>query len=92
MKINEIIEKNYNNLLKYIEKNRDVAIANSKTGEDIFHDILYTAMNKFKDEDISEEDGLSYIKKTLFYEQLFQQNKKSKDKLIFTDDLENYTK
>lgn len=83
MTINDIISKWYNTLKK--EVNGELVISQSRTTEDILQDVCITAMRKFKDNEIEEEEGLSYLKKTLYTEKHFSWNRKAGDILVFTD-------
>jgi hypothetical protein len=65
-------------------------ISLSKTEEDILQDVCVTAMRKFKDKDISEKEGMDYLKLTLYNEQHFQINRKKKDKVIFVENIDDY--
>lgn len=85
MTINDVISKHYNTLHK--EVNGELVISQGRTTEDILQDVCLTAMRKYKDTDISEEEGLSYLKKTLFTEKHFSYNRKKNEILIFTDNL-----
>lgn len=85
MKINDIITKYYDILRK--EVNGELVISQSRTSEDILQDICLTAMRKYKNQDIEEEEGLSYLKKTLFTEKHFSWNRKKNEILVFTDSL-----
>ena len=85
MKINDIITKYYDTLRK--EVNGELVISQSRTSEDILQDICLTAMRKYKNQDIEEEEGLSYLKKTLFTEKHFSWNRKKNEILVFTDTL-----
>ena len=88
MTIKEIIDKHYDELHKFCSS--DVVISLSKTEEDILHDVCVTAMRKFKDRDISEKEGMDYLKLTLYNEQHFQMARKKKDKVIFVEDINLY--
>lgn len=85
MTINDIITKHYHTLHK--EVNGDLVISQGRTTEDILQDVCLTAIRKFRDSKISEEDGLNYLKKTLFTEMHFSWNRKKGEMLIFTDNL-----
>lgn len=88
MNVNDVITKHYDELHKYVSNN--VVISLSNTEEDILHNVLITAMNKYKNDEVEEAECLAYIKKTLYYEQKFQQKKKSKDLHIYMDDISAY--
>ena len=85
MLINDIITKYYYTLRK--EVNGELVISQSRTSEDILQDVCLTAIRKFKNQDIEEEEGLSYLKKTLFTEKHFSWNRKKNEILVFTDSL-----
>jgi len=85
MNIRKVIELHYDELHEFCSS--DVVISQSRTEEDILQDVLITAMRKFKNKEIEEDDGMSYLKKTLWNEQHFQMARKKKDKIIYTDNL-----
>lgn len=85
MKINEILEKYYNTLKK--EVNGELVISQGRTTEDILQDVCITALRKYKNQDIEEEEGLAYLKKTLFTEKHFSWNRKKGELILFTDTL-----
>ena len=85
MTISDIIEKHYDTLKK--EVNGEKVISHSKTSEDILQDVCLTALRKYKNTDISEEEGLSYLKKTLFTEKHFSWNRKKTDILVYMDNI-----
>ena len=87
MTISEIITKYYDELHDKCET--DVAISMSRTGEDILQDVCITAMRKYKEKNIDEEEGLAYLKKTLFTEQHFQHARLKRERVTYMDDLEN---
>lgn len=83
MTISEIISKYYETLHK--EVNGELVISQGRTTEDILHDVCITAMRKYKDTDIEEEEGLTYLKKTLFSEKYFSWSRKKGEIIIYTD-------
>ena len=83
MTIREIISKHYETLHK--EVSGEIVISQSRTTEDILQDVCITALRKFKEHKITEEEGLNYLKKTLFTEMHFSWNRKKGDILVFTD-------
>lgn len=85
MLIQEIISKYYDTLHK--EVNGELVISQSRTSEDILQDVCITALRKYKDNDITEEEGLNYLKKTLFTEKHFSWNRKKNEILVYTDTL-----
>lgn len=85
MTISDIITKHYETLKK--EVNGELVISHSKTTEDILQDVCLTALRKYKNTDISEEEGLSYLKKTLFTEKHFSWNRKKTDIMVYMENL-----
>ena len=85
MLISDIITKHYDTLKK--EVNGELVISHSKTSEDILQDVCLTALRKYKNTDISEEEGLSYLKKTLFTEKHFSWNRKKTDIMVYMADI-----
>ena len=85
MLISEIINRHYDTLKK--EVNGELVISHSKTSEDILQDVCLTALRKYKNTDISEEEGLSYLKKTLFTEKHFSWNRKKTDILVYMENI-----
>ena len=85
MKIQQIITRHYNTLHK--EVNGELVISQGRTSEDILQDVCITALRKYKDQDITEEEGLNYLKKTLFTEKHFSWNRKKGEILVFTNEL-----
>ena len=65
-------------------KNTDTVIEEGLTYEDIFSNVMITALKKFKG-DVDEHEGFEYIKKTLLMEFLFSKKRKSRDILVFSD-------
>ena len=88
MTIREIISNHYDELHSYCSADKVISL--SKTEEDILQDVLVTAMRKFKDKDISENEGMDYLKLTLYNEQHFQMARKKKDKVIFVENIDDY--
>ena len=85
MTISDIITKHYDTLKK--EVNGELVISHSKTSEDILQDVCLTALRKYKNTDISEEEGLSYLNKTLFTEKHFSWNRKKTDIMVYMADI-----
>jgi len=75
MKIGEVIERNYDALLKMV-KRRDIVISCHKTPMDVFQDVMVTAVQKYKENDIEEADGMAYLRKAVAMAMKFQYNKK----------------
>ena len=87
MTIGEIITKHYNELSRMV-RNPDTVIENGNTSEDVFQSVMLTALKKYKD-DVDEDEGLEYIKKTLLLEMHFSPKRKSRDILVLTDNLQD---
>ena len=85
MTIKDIITKHYDKLHSYCRADKTISLG--KTEEDIMHDVLITAMRKFKDNQIDEIEGLRYIKKTMYSEQLFQKPRQKLDIMVMLGDL-----
>jgi hypothetical protein len=86
MTISDVISKYYDKL-KINCKNNDIPISMGRTSEDIIQDVCVTALRKFKQKEIEEDEGLSYLKKTLFTELHFQYARKKNEKVIFVENL-----
>lgn len=85
MTIKEIIEKYYNSLL--CQCSCDKVISQGRTECDILQDVCVTAIRKYKEKTIEEEEGLSYLKKTLFTEKHFQYSRKKGEIVIYVENL-----
>lgn len=83
--IKDIINKHFEELLS--QCSCDKVISQGRTECDILQDVCITAMRKFKEKDIEEEEGLSYLKKTLFTEKHFQYSRLKSEIVIYMDDL-----
>lgn len=86
MLIAEIITKHYDKLYKYCVNGNKV-ISQGRTPEDILQDVCVTALRKFGNEDIEEETGLGYLKKTIYTEKHFQYSRKKNELVIFSDNI-----
>ena len=87
MNIREIIDSHYNELLN--DCNCDKVISQGRTECDILQDVCITAIRKFKEKEIDEDEGLSYLKKTLFTEMHFQFARKKGEIIIYTDNIQD---
>lgn len=87
MLVSEIITKHYDKLKRLSVHNPDKVISFSLTQEDILHRVFVMAINKFGNKTITEEEGLSYIKKTLYNENHFQWCRKKNDLLIYSESM-----
>jgi hypothetical protein len=88
MTINEIISKHYDELHKSCTN--DKAISQGRTEEDILNDVCVTAIRKYKNHQIEEEEGLTYLKKNLAAEKHFQYNRKKGEIVIYMENPEGY--
>ena len=64
-----------------------ISYKGNRTPEDLLNDVCLTALRKFKDKDIEEQEGLDYLKKTLYTESIFQYNRIKNEIVIFTDEI-----
>lgn len=85
MKIGDVITKYFDQL--HNEVNGELVISQGRTTEDIFQDVCITAIRKYKDSDVDEEEAINYLKKTLFTEMHFSWNRKKGEIITFTDSL-----
>lgn len=83
MTIGEIITKHFMEFSGMV-KNTDTVIEEGNTYEDIFQNVMMTALKKYKG-DVDEEEGYDYIKKTFLLEVFFAPKRKKRDILVFTD-------
>ena len=89
MTIGEIITAHFNEFSGMV-KNTDIVIEEGNTYEDIFQNVMMTALKKYKGKEVDENEGLEYIKKTFLLEVFFSPKRKKRDMLVFTDaSLEN---
>lgn len=65
-------------------RNTDTVIEEGNTYEDIFQDVMITALKKFKGE-VTEQEGYDYIRKTLLTEFFFSKKRKNRDLLVLSD-------
>ncbi|MEE3491168.1 MAG: hypothetical protein VZR10_09880 [Methanobrevibacter sp.] len=83
MTIGEIITKHFTEFSGMV-RSTDVVIEEGNTYEDIFDDVMLTAMKKYKGE-VDEKEGYEYIKKTLLLEWFFSKKRKNRDILVLSD-------
>lgn len=79
MNIRDILSLHYAEFLAMCT-NTDIALYGGKTSEDLLGEAVITAINKYKDSEITEEEGYEYIKKTFLEACLFAFKKKCYDK------------
>ena len=84
MTIGGIIEKNYDYLQSFL-KRRDVVVGQHITSEDVFQNVMVMALNKYKDKDVDESEGLAYLRKSLAMELKFQYKKIDKKELYMEE-------
>lgn len=84
MTIGDVIERNYDALLKMV-KRKDIVISCHKTPMDVFQDVMVTAVQKYKDNDIEEAEGMAYLRKAVAMAMKFQYNKKDSRELPIDD-------
>ena len=84
MNIRDVITIHYNELYDMLRK-KDLLISECKTEEDHLQDICLRAMNKYKDMDITEEEGLAYLTKTLLMTFTFRWKKTDSNTVYLSD-------
>lgn len=83
MTIGEIITKHFMEFSGMV-RNTDMVVEEGNTYEDIFDDVILTALKKYKGE-VDEKEGYEYIKKTLLLEWFFSKKRKNRDILVLSD-------
>lgn len=83
MKLNEVINKYYDEWLRFVKtKNVSTVVDEAcRTSDDILQDVMVTAIRKYGDTDVDEQEALEYVKLTLCTELAVQY--KRKPKMIF---------
>lgn len=74
MKIQELIEKDYRLFTSWCRN----AAVNGRDERDVLHDTLIMALRHFEGKDITEEEGIAYVKKTFGAERFFRYKRKEK--------------
>ncbi len=87
MTIGEIIDRHYAELAEGCHC--DKVISHAKTECDILQDVCVTALRKYKEKEIEEEEGLAYLRKTLYTEKHFQRKRIVSEIVSYTDNLED---
>ena len=87
MKICEIITKYNDELLSMC--NCDKVVVDSRTECDMLQNIYITALKKFKENDIDEEEGYNYLRKSLLNEKHFQKKRVNTEMISFLENLED---
>ena len=75
MNIRDILSKYYPSFAKMCI-NTDKAVYGGKTSEDILNDSVITIINHYGNQDITEEEGYEYAKRTFLMEEQFAYKKK----------------
>lgn len=89
MRINDIVNKYYDHFLGLCTR-KDTAIYGGKTSEDLLGEAVLTALNKFKDMEIEEQEGYDYLQKTFLESCLFAWKKKCGPEEKMIEYIENY--
>lgn len=76
MTINEIISKYYGTFRQMLPC-QNQTIYDGNTSEDMLHNIIITAINKYGNRQVEEEAGYEYLKKTLLMEIKFSKKRKN---------------
>lgn len=85
MTINEIITNHYQELKSRCHNDYKV-ISLSRTSEDVLHDVCVTAIRKYKSKPVDEDEALTYLQRTLWFELKFQTNRVD-PRIVVLDDL-----
>ena len=91
MKIEDIVSKHYGYFLGMCTRT-DKAIYGGKTSEDLLGDAVITTLNRYKGEDVDEEEGFGYLQKTFLESCLFGYKKKSYPEEKMIEYVEDYPK
>ena len=78
MTITDILSKYYNDLYDML-RDKETLVSETKTDEDHLQDICLTAIRKYKDHEIDEEEGKTYLIKSLLMMLKFKYKRKDKD-------------
>lgn len=87
MKIKQIIERHYNELYDRTKEYNNNSIF-MEPG-DILHNQLIRSINKFGETEISEDEGLAYIKRDLYFESKFIPKREHDIIFINVDDIKD---
>ena len=83
MRIRDVIAKYYPRYRSRVNTEKTICLG--KTEEDVLDEVMLTALRVFGDKEISEEEGQTYLEKTLYQERHFIYKRKKGDKLVFGD-------
>ena len=86
MRIAEVIEKHYPTFRKMCKRKHTV-LNEHLTSEDILQNVMLMAVNKFKDKEISEDEGYDYIKRSLAMELFFNKKKVNDIETLIEDEV-----
>ena len=75
MNIRDILQKHYQEFADMCTKT-DIAIYGGRTSEDLLNDAMITTINHYRDEDVDEDEGFEYAKKTFLFNEVFAYKKK----------------
>lgn len=75
MNIREILSRHYGEFAEMCT-NTDTAIYGGRTSEDLLNDAMITVINHYGDEDVDENEGYEYAKKTFLFNEVFSYKKK----------------
>lgn len=91
MKIDDIIDKHYDEMYMTLGTDKDMQAYESRLKEDVFMDVSITLLNKYSDKtaDYIEDEVVAYWHKTLLMEYLFVKHKKS-NKVIYEGSLKMF--
>lgn len=84
MLINDVISIYYKKLYNSVVYHNKV-ISQGRTPEDLLNDVCLTALRKFGTNEIEEDEGLGYLRKTLYNETHFQYNRIKNEMILYTD-------
>lgn len=82
--ISAIISSYYDELHRML-RDKDCLISECKTDEDHLQDVCLTAIRKFKDTPIEEEEGKEYLTKSLLMMLKFKQKRRDKNTVYIED-------
>lgn len=86
MTIANIISSYYNEL-KSMCRDKERIVSEGRTDEDWLNDICLTALKKYRDTEIDEDEGKEYLKKNLLMSLMFKY-KKIDNKISYMEDME----
>ena len=90
MNIRDILSKHYQEFADMCTST-DTAIYGGRTSEDLLNDAMVTVINHFKNDDITEEEGYEYAKKTFLFNCQFAYKKKVSEEEKMIEYIEDYS-